>query len=482
MRRAGLWAIGAITLYRVLLLALSEAELFVDEAQYWLWGQSLEFGYYSKPPLIGWVIRAVTDLAGSDAAFWVRLPAPLLHGATALVLMAIARRFWAGWVPVLVALAYLTMPGIVVGSLLFSTDTVMLPFYALALLFYLDLSGRSSARRALAMGAALGLGAMAKYAALYFVLGAGLTALLVPMMRIAWRDAGLAALTFALVVAPNAWWNLQNGLTTVEHTLDNVDWAREVGQAPFRPNWSGLGEFVGGQFGFFGPVLFATWLVLLVPVLRRGDPLQRLLLWFSLPVVLLVCGQALASRAYANWAAAAYVAAALLVVPALMQGGRWRRWVLALSFVVNGVIAAALPLATTRADSLSLDGNRLLLARYQGRAALSIEIFDAARRADLPMIVAENRDVLADLMYRLEGQPVEVRSTPPRGRAMNHYARSYPLPEGTRGPVLYVGEAEVPPQGCPAGDPPLARIEPGKGAYRGRLFTLWRLPAECLLP
>jgi len=477
--RAGLWGIGLLTLYRVILLAFSQAELFVDEAQYWLWGQSLEFGYYSKPPLIGWVIRAVTDVAGSDARFWVRLPAPLLHGATAWIILLIARRFSAGWGPVLVAMAYLSMPGIAVGALLFSTDTVMLPFYALALLLYLDLTGRSSGLRALAMGAALGLGMMAKYAAIYFVLGAGLTALLVPMMRIARRDALLAALAFAVVVSPNVWWNVVNGFSTVSHTMDNVDWVRDAGAQPFVPNWSGLAEFVAGQFGFFGPVLFAVWLVLLPVVLRRGTPLQRMFLWFSLPVVALVCGQALASRAYANWAAPAYVAASLLVVPALMRGGRWRRWVLGLSFAINGAIALALPLATTQAQRLSLDGDRLLLSRYVGRADLSEAVFQQAQDAGLLVIVAQNRDVLADLMYREGGRGLTIYSTPPQGRAMNHYAKSYPLAQTTTGPVLFVTEGAAP-TGCDA--QLLRRITPERGAYRGRDFGLWQVPAGCLRP
>ena len=80
----------ALTALRVALLAVTPLDLFVDEAQYWLWGQELAFGYYSKPPMIGWVIRAVTELAGSDAPFWVRLPGPLFHAATALILAGIA--------------------------------------------------------------------------------------------------------------------------------------------------------------------------------------------------------------------------------------------------------------------------------------------------------------------------------------------------------------------------------------------------------
>ena len=70
----------AILAVRIIALAVSHAELFFDEAQYWAWGQEPAFGYYTKPPLIAWIIGATTSLCG-DAPFCVRLPSPLMHFA-----------------------------------------------------------------------------------------------------------------------------------------------------------------------------------------------------------------------------------------------------------------------------------------------------------------------------------------------------------------------------------------------------------------
>src|SRR5882757_5518437 len=79
----------AITAGRVIALAISNAELFFDEAQYWAWGQEPAFGYYTKPPLIAWIIGATTSLCG-DTPLCVRLPSPLMHFATSLVIYALA--------------------------------------------------------------------------------------------------------------------------------------------------------------------------------------------------------------------------------------------------------------------------------------------------------------------------------------------------------------------------------------------------------
>ncbi len=163
--------VAGIVGLRVLALAYARTDLFVDEAQYWLWGRELAFGYYSKPPLIGWVIRAVTELAGSNAIFWVRLAAPLAHGATALILAQIAAETAGRRAALWVALGYLTLPMVAVGSAVISTDTIMLPFLALALWAWrraLLADGRRRLGLAALAGLGIGLGAMAKYAALYY--------------------------------------------------------------------------------------------------------------------------------------------------------------------------------------------------------------------------------------------------------------------------------------------------------------------------
>ena len=69
---------------RIACLQLSPLNLHFDEAQYWAWGQEPAFGYYTKPPLIAWIIGATTSLCG-DTPFCVRLPSPLMHFVTSLV-------------------------------------------------------------------------------------------------------------------------------------------------------------------------------------------------------------------------------------------------------------------------------------------------------------------------------------------------------------------------------------------------------------
>ena len=64
--RTGVLIILAFTIFRIVTLHFDTTDLFVDEAQYWFWSQNLDFGYYSKPPMIAWVLRIFTALAGSS--------------------------------------------------------------------------------------------------------------------------------------------------------------------------------------------------------------------------------------------------------------------------------------------------------------------------------------------------------------------------------------------------------------------------------
>ncbi|MBY6155022.1 glycosyltransferase family 39 protein [Vannielia litorea] len=465
--------VAALVVFRLALLPFAQAEIFVDEAQYWLWGQELAFGYYSKPPMIGWLLRAVTDLAGSDAAFWLRAPAAVLHGITALLLAGLAAELADRRTAILVAASYITLPLVAVGSFLISTDTVMFPFLAGALWAWVRVIREQSRVAAVVAGACVGLAVMSKYAGIYYVLCAGLAALFVPSARVRWGDAVAALVALLIVISPNVIWNIQNGLSTLEHTMDNADWVRDPGKRAGL-NWASLAEFAGAQIVVFGPVLLAG---LLWSAVRRRS---AMLLWFSLPILALVCGQALLSKAYANWAAAAYLAgttAAVIVV----RG--WGRWAMGASLALGTGFAVVLVGATVFAASLRLGDGPLLMERYLGRIDMSAEIAARAETAGVTTIVADDRDVLADLFYRIRGRGVEGQiigleayARPELGRPPNHYVQSHAWPGGT-GELLYVTRRADPPicEGAEALEP----IIPREGAFRRRPQQVWRVPGDC---
>ena len=136
--RRTLLVLLAVTVARLIWLRVGDLDLYPDEAQYWLWSLTPDWGYFSKPPLIAWVIRATTMLVGDDEA-GIRLASPLLHFGTALVMFFTARRLYDARVASWSAIAYATLPGVSASSLLISTDVPLLFCWALALLAYVKL-------------------------------------------------------------------------------------------------------------------------------------------------------------------------------------------------------------------------------------------------------------------------------------------------------------------------------------------------------
>ncbi|MEM8881132.1 MAG: glycosyltransferase family 39 protein [Pseudomonadota bacterium] len=464
----GLAVILAITFYRLVMLSFSTADLFVDETQYWLWGQTLDWGYYSKPPLIGWVIRAVTDIAGSDSAFWIRMPGAVFHATTAVLLIGAASEVTTKPAAVVVGCAYVTMPFASVGASLISTDTILLPFFAAAMWLWLRLVRGPSGGLAILLGLCLGLGFLAKYAALYFVICAAIGAWRIPQARIAWRDLLLAAIAFAIVIAPNIIWNLQNDLVTINHTADNANW---VGEA-FALNPDRALGFFSTQFGVVGPVFFTAYLWAVWAGIRHADWRMRLLVALSFPILLLVLGQALLDRAYANWAVTAYVAATVLTVALLWQSARV---VLALGLAINIAIAVAIPVLSSNADRwMARDGERLLLRRYVGRADTSARILSEAQAQGIDTLVATHRDILADLFYAARDSDLSVFSTPPVGPPDNYYAQRYALQGSGTSPVLFVSFDAA----SQCSETPLASWNAGP-AYRNRTIYIYRTAADC---
>ncbi len=320
--------IGVLTILRLVALFATPFELYPDEAQYWLWSRDLAFGYFSKPPMIAWLIWATTGVGG-DAEPWVRLAAPLLHAGTALVIFRIAQRLYNDWTGLAGAAFYALMPGIQLSSGVITTDAPLLFFLSLTIWAYVELPAAEARRRlvlAAGLGAALGLAFLSKYAAIYVVAGlAAHLAISGPARRLWTLPMAAAAIgALAVIFTPNLAWNLTHHFATLQHTASNANW-----NAKSLFNIRELMEFIGSQFGVFGPVPFAVLIGGTIGLIlrKRLEPADLLMLCLVLPPLLTVGAQAFVSRANANWAGVAYIAGSILAAAWLL---RWnaRRWLI----------------------------------------------------------------------------------------------------------------------------------------------------------
>lgn len=396
--RAALLIVGALAVARLVALFTSPLELYPDEAQYWLWSRTLDFGYYSKPPMIAWAIWATTALGG-DSEPWVRLSAVLFQSAATLTVFLIGRRIYGPATGLAAAALYGLMPGVQLSGLVAATDAPLLCFLSLTLLAYAALleGPKRPVLIAAGLGAALGLAFLSKYAAVYFVIGLGLHALLSRPARSAWtpRTLGAAGLALAAVLAPNLAWNAAHGFATLQHTASNAAWN---GLQLF--NLEALGAFVGSQFGVFGPVPMGVLVVgvALAARRRRLAANDLMLLCFTLPPLVIVTAQAFISRANANWSGAGYLAGSILVA-AWLVNWRAQRWLIA-ALAIQGAVAAfflACVVSQQVADRAGLSNG---LKRARGWEQTASVILDRAEREPgLTAIAVNNRFLFYAVSY-----------------------------------------------------------------------------------
>jgi hypothetical protein len=475
--RPGLaWAVAilaTLTVVRVIGLKYSVVDLFFDEAQYWTWSRELAFGYFSKPPLLAWAIAAAERLCGSSEAC-IRAPAPIFHFGTSLLVYAVARQLYDARVAFFAALSMTLATGIVFSARIMSTDVPLMFFWALALLAYVKLLAGAEARWAVVLGVALGLGLMAKYAMIYFIVGVALAAWLdQDARRLLRTPAPWLALTIAaVVVTPNILWNLQNDLATFRHTGDNI----QGGGMVFDPRL-GL-EFIAAQFAVLGPVLFAVLLAamfrLCSPAMSRAD---RLMLAFAIPPLALVAGLGFITRANANWAGPAFVSGVVVAVAILIRRDAWK-W-LALSLGLGLGLQATLLAGDTMATRLHVPwlAKGDVYNRTLGWRALGERAGELARRLGTRTIVGELRDDEASLIYYLRDQPERVLAWPRAPIPEHQFDLTRAFTAAAPQPVLFISRCSLSNRLSEqfASVEPLGRFDAPTGPRSARTYYAFKL-------
>lgn len=461
----------ALTIVRLIGLKFSLVDLFVDEAQYWSWSRDLAFGYFSKPPLLAWTIALAEHVCGSSEAC-IRSPAPIIYFATSLVTYAAARVLYdertAFWAALLCALA----PGAVFSARIISTDVPLLLFWALALFGYLKLLADPHPRWGIVLGVALGLGLLAKYAMIYFLLGVALAAMFDRDARGLLRNRALwLGFVIALaVVLPNIVWNLANGFVTFKHVGENI----ENSSSGF--NLLRMPEFLASQFVIFGPITSAVLLIAIARIrssaITRAD---RLMLSFAIPPLALITAASLATNVYANWAATSFISASILAAATLVRDAAWR-WLsasIAIGLVVQVALLAGDAVATQVGLPRGLGGD--VYHRTLGWRTLGEISGRLAQKTGARSLASENRNVVAALAYYWRDQPQQILQWPSGGPAQFDLTRG--VTAASPEPILLIAECPYPErlQRYYADVVALGRIDTSTGPTSQRSFVAFAL-------
>ncbi|MFN3786317.1 MAG: ArnT family glycosyltransferase, partial [Thiothrix sp.] len=395
-----------VTAYRVWVVANSGLNLYVDEAQYWYWAQDLDWGYYSKPPVIA-VLIAMTTGACGDSEFCVRLGSLLLYPLSAALLFLVTRKLFNSQIALLAAVLFVTLPAVSLSATLISTDVALLFCWTLALYAFVFALDSDSLDDWLLLGVALGVGMLSKYTMGIFLVSALVYVLAARRWDLLrnWK-AWLAVILMLAIFSPTLWWNWQHGFPTLQHT------AAIAQGTPGLLHWDELLEFWGGQFGVFG--------VLLLPLLLWGGAKAQiahktLLLSFTLPFVLLISLQALLGRANANWAVPAYVAGTILT--AAWLGGEGKRGLFGTALLFNIALGLLVYHPALLNHLLHTDVQK----RLKGWDSLGQQYLRIQQQYPDALLLSEGRDVLSMLAYYARPAGLQGVSWNPHHQLRHHY-------------------------------------------------------------
>ena len=305
-----------ITLYRLLVLTQAHFGLYYDEAYYVHWSHILDWGYYSKPPMVAWLISFSTFLFG-EKEFAIKAISPIAYALTSWLIFLIANQLTKHkYVPLVSSVIFSTTFLAGFNSTFITTDAALYFFWALSCYLFLQALTKNSFLSWISLGAALGLGMLSKYtfAALPigFIFYLALTKKYDYFISLkAWTAAILGLLIFSL----NLYWNWQNEFISFNHT-------REI--AKLEGNLIKPGAFIE----FILTQVFIFGLFWIFAIIRKRKTLKHVfnkadaftfILCTTIPILAIISFQALLSRAFGNWAGPFTITMSILAAAAAVQ-------------------------------------------------------------------------------------------------------------------------------------------------------------------
>lgn len=400
-----------LTALRINWLYITQIELYGDEAQYWLWSQSLDFGYYSKPPVLAYIIALTTTLLGNSEAS-VRLSSPVIHLLVSYVIYRIVRTLgYERIIGLWSAFVYITLPSVFLSSALISTDPAFMLFWSVSMLFYLKAIGNNKFRYWFAVGVFAGLGLLTKYSMAIFPISILCHLLYTKnlkktLLNYKFWIAGLLALCLFSI---NLYWNFLNDFPSLHHTYD-------LSQGRPNEHWTIKNPlaFLVGQIGMIGPILFVAFLF----AIRKAD---KTLLCFTLPFMLIILGVSAYSRAHANWAAPAYVCATIISVMYLFKPSRFI-W-LKISTILHLILGVFLMCYIAITENFEIQLSKLTdpLWRIKGNYEMTQQLLSFIEEDGYCYLAFDDRMTLSAFQYNLNGHNCNFAKWNPDGVVKDHF-------------------------------------------------------------
>ncbi len=380
-------------------------ELSPDEAYYWDWSRHLAWGYFSKPPMVAWLIHFFTKYLGTSE-YSIRVPAALCGTFYLALLYYLGQRLFDRKVGLWAAFAAAASPLASIYSFVMTIDPPLLFFWAWALCLGWQAAENKKLRDFVFLGLVWGLGLLTKQTMMAFLAMYFLWLGLDPQRRPLLRHPGpyLALILSLTLLAPNLLWNAKHHWVTFKHTATHFEEKAFSLEGPAR--------FFLEQAVVITPVLFSLMLFVFYTFVRseklkKNSALFYLFVLSAIPLFL-VAPLSFLRKVNANWPYPFY-ASGYLLLSALILRGNWPqgrgpllRRLFFLGVVLGMMIAVAIYHLPRKPQDFPPKVQRLLY-KFYGWKDLAHTTAKYLKNGEF--IATTKRHYAAELAFYLPGRP-----------------------------------------------------------------------------
>ena len=300
-------------------------------------------------------------------------------------------------------------------------------------------------------GFVLGVGMLAKYAALYGIFGLLLIWAIgrhQPAPIIRGKHLLLALFAFLMAASPNLVWNIAHDFSTMRHLGDNANLAKQ------NYNLTESLIFLISQAGVAGPLVFMLMSGILGAA--RHERHAGWLIWMAVPVFVLISIQAYLSEANANWAMTAYPALCVWLGGwiagcttkcnnADKKPSKVRMWAGYGAFGVNASLAIFLLIITMAGSLGPMTPSSDPLRRLRGWHQLASDLERRLVAHGATRIIADRRATASLLSWHFRNKQVTIM-VHDDGMPSNHFEANHSWKRVAGSPVLVLsGSIDAPP-------------------------------------
>ena len=387
--------------------------------------KNLDFGYFSKPPFLAWSISVYTYVFG-DSFVSLKLFPSIVYILIAWAIYKLSRNIGVDKNnSISCSLIFLLIPAVTFSSFIISTDLFLLLFWTLSLNELVKIQTNPKFKNFILLGVFLGMGFLSKYAAIYFIICFLVYVIVDKSFRTFFFKNYIGFFVsiccVLLIIFPNVIWNFNNSWVTFSHTSDNANFDN------IKIDFTRGFVFLFIQILMIGPFLFLGSILNFKEF--NNNKYHKILLTFSLPVLLIVFIEAVIVRANANWAAPALISLFLFIF-AYCKNRIFKN----LNFIFNFSFSIIFFIL------IGLNYNSNIFNRIKGLDSFAHNVYFERLDKDIVDLVISDRLLFASMSYQLKNLGLVFHMPHEEGsKITNHFKLTSVLRNNMERNFIFIG-------------------------------------------